>query len=193
MNVPNFPNSKFSLAMIAMLAVVFFSSCTTTQMTISSQSYKSTLNSIDSTIISLNNDYNLSSSGSETKNEIVVTGQSYTRYAGYGTLMDNNYYTYDNYVYTDSIGNTIEFQLKYKNAQDYFGKPFVSNVDVIKCTCADKKVYASICGESGVVKKVEKLVPDQSSSFYDKEASVLVGVLGSIGAGVLVALLIIFL
>lgn len=193
MNTYNFLKRKLSVAIIAIISVAFFSSCTINQLTLSPQSYKSAVNRIDSTITLLSSDYQLSGSGSERKNEIVVTGQSYSQYSGYGTLMDNEYYTYDNYIYTDSLGKAIEFQLKYKSALDYFGNPYVSNIEVIKCTCNDKKIYSSICGESGVVKKVEQISPDQVSVFYDKEASVLVGVLGSIGAGILVALLIIFL
>lgn len=185
-----FPYSKFLFAVLATLLLTSLSSCTTTQMTISPQSYKSTVNIIDSTILSLSNDYQLSGSGSETKNEIQVTGQSYSQYTGYGTLMDNNYSTYDNYIYTDSLGNTIEFQFKYKGALDYFGKPYVSRIEVVKCSCEDKKIYNSVCGTGGVVKKVEQLTPDQQSVFYDKEASTLVGILGGIGGGALLGLLI---
>lgn len=193
MNTYNFLKGKLSVAIIAIISVAFFSSCTTTQMTISPQSYKSTVNIIDSTIMSLSNDYQLSGSGTETKNEIQVTGQSYSQYTGYGTLMDNNYSTYDNYIYTDSLGNTIEFQFKYKGALDYFGKPYVSRIEVVKCSCKDKKIYNSVCGTGGVVKKVEQLTPDQQSVFYDKAASTLVGILGGIAGGAIIGLLIFFL
>lgn len=193
MNAPNFLNSKFSIAIIAILSVVFFSSCTTTQMTISPQSYKYEVNKINSTIISLSNEYQLTGSGSETKNEIVVTGQSYSQYSGYGTLMDNDYYTYDNYIYNDTLGNTIEIEFKYKRGTDYHGSSYISKIEVTKCICEDKKYYNSVCGTSGFVKKVEQLTPDQQSVFYDKAASTLVGILGGIAGGTIIGLLIFFL
>ena len=193
MNTYNFLKGKLSVAIIAIISVAFFSSCTTTQMTISPQSYKYEVNNINSTIISLSNEYQLTGSGSETKNEIVVTGQSYSQYSGYGTLMDNDYYTYDNYIYNDTLGNTIEIEFKYKRGTDYHGSSYISKIEVTKCICEDKKYYNSVCGTSGFVKKVEQLTPDQESVFYDKAASTLVGILGGIAGGTIIGLLIFFL
>lgn len=193
MNTYHFLKGKLSVAIIAIISVAFFSSCTTTQMTISPQSYKYEVNKINSTIISLSNEYQLTGSGSETKNEIVVTGQSYSQYSGYGTLMDNDYYTYDNYIYNDTLGNTIEIEFKYKRGTDYHGSSYISKIEVTKCICEDKKYYNSVCGTSGFVKKVEQLTPDQQSVFYDKAASTLVGILGGIAGGTIIGLLIFFL
>lgn len=193
MNTYNFLKRKLSVAIIAIISVAFFSSCTTTQMTISPQSYEYEVNNINSTIISLGNDYQLIGSGSETKNEIIVTGQSYFQYSGYGTLMDNDYYTYDNYIYNDTLGNTIEIEFKYKRGTDYHGSSYISKIEVTKCICEDKKYYNSVCGTSGFVKKVEQLTPDQQSVFYDKAASTLVGILGGIAGGTIIGLLIFFL
>lgn len=193
MNTYHFLKGKLSVAIIAIISVAFFSSCTTTQMTISPQSYKYEVNNINSTIISLSNDYQLTGFGSETKNEIIVTGQSYSQYSGYGTLMDNDYYTYDNYIYNDTLGNTIEIEFKYKRGTDYHGSSYISKIEVTKCICEDKKYYNSVCGTSGFVKKVEQLTPDQQSVFYDKAASTLVGILGGIAGGTIIGLLIFFL
>ncbi len=154
------------------LIINLFSSCTTTRMTISSLSYKSAFDDIDSEISSLG-DYKLSGSGSETKNEIVVLGQSYTQFGGYSTLMDNNFAIYENYMYIDSLGKTIDFQIKRKNRNDYNGIEYIYDIEVVKCNCIDKRLYPSVCGENGIVKKITKLKPDQQSYIYDSGKTII--------------------
>ncbi|MDD3281697.1 MAG: hypothetical protein PHC83_09045 [Bacteroidales bacterium] len=176
-------------AVIAPLFIYALTSCTTTKMTISTQSLNSAVANVDSAITSLSDDYQLTGSGSETKNEIKVTGQSYSTYSGYGTRMDNDFAIYDNYTYTDSTGNTIEFQLKHKITKDYYDKEYVYGIEVVKCNCMDKKNYSRICGDNGIVKKVEQLTPDQKSVFPDKGKTTLVGVLGGLVLGGLLSLI----
>ncbi len=156
---------KSWLLITLILLVSLLSSCNTTEMTISPMSYRSEINKINSEISSMET-YQLSGSGHEVK----VTGQSYSRY-GYGTLMDNDVSEYDNYTYTDSIGNTIEYQIKHKNSIDYYSKEYISHIEVLKCTCGDIKLYPIVCGKNGTVKRIENIVPNQPSTFYDREKS----------------------
>lgn len=153
--------------------IIAISSCTTTQMTISPRAFGSTIEKIKSEISSVGKGYQLTGSGSDTKNEIKVTGQSYSKYSGYGTLMDNETSIYSNYTFTDSIGNTVEFQIKHKNANDYSRNEYIYNVEVIKCSCGDKKLFSVVCGDNGIVKQVTQIAPDQQSNIYDPGATYL--------------------
>lgn len=152
---------------IFFLFIIAYSSCTTTQMTISPRAYNSTVEEINSDISSIGKGYQLTGSGADAKNELIVTGQSHSKYSGYGTLMDNEKSIYNNYTYTDSIGNTIEFQIKHKNKVDYNKNEYIYSIEVVKCNCGDKKLYSVICGENGIVKKVTQITPDQQSNIYD--------------------------
>lgn len=178
-------NIKALEGFLSVLVIVVFSSCTITKNTSSPQAFKSTVDNVNSEMGSLDNDYQLTGSGTETKNEIKVEGQSYSKYTGFGTLMGNEYAIFDNYTYTDSIGNTVEFQLKHKIGNDYNKKEYVYEVEVIKCNCGDKKLYSVVCGDNGIVKKVTQLPLDQESVFYDqgKTLSVIYGF--AIGASIL--------
>lgn len=149
------------------LFIIAFSSCTTTQMTISPRAYNTAVEKISSDISTIGKGYQLTGSGSDAKNEVIVTGQSYSKYSGFGTLMDNDKSFYNNYTYTDSIGNTVDFQIKHKNKADYNRNEYIYDIEVVKCNCGDKKLYSVICGENGIVKKVTQLNPDQQSNIYD--------------------------
>lgn len=161
-------NIKAIRVVLTFAIIITFSSCTTTQMTISPQAFKSATDNVQSDITSIETGYELSGSGSESKNEVKVTGQSYSQYTGYGTLMDNDISFYDNYTYTDSEGNTIEYQLKYKRSNDYYGQEFIYDVEVTKCNCGDKKIYSVVCGNNGIVKKITQITFDQQSVFFNK-------------------------
>lgn len=173
--------------------ILLFTSCTTTKMTISPKSFHSTVDNINMEIYFLDNGYQLTGSGSETKNELKVTGQSHTEYAGYGTLLDNEYSTYDNYMYTDSTGKTIEFIIKYKRNKDYNEKECIYDIEVVRCFCDDKKAYNSVCGQNGIVKKIEQLSPDQESVFFDRGKTIVGGVFAGLGVGLLATLILLSL
>ena len=163
-----YTKSKKSINVVLFfLIIIAFSNCTTTQMTISTRAYNSAVEKIGSDISSNGNGYQLTGSGSDTKNELLVTGQSYSKYSGFGTLLDNEKSIYNNYTYTDSIGNTVEFQIKHKSKVDYNKNEYIDNIEVVQCNCKDKKLYSEICGENGLVKKVTQLNPDQQSKKFD--------------------------
>lgn len=184
-------STKVNHLILLFMAVGFFSSCTTTFMTVSPRSYKSAMNDIDHNITSLEGGYQLSGSGSDTKNELVVKGQSYSKHSGYGTLMDNEVSIYDSYTYTDTVGNSIEFQIKRKNNFDYKKQEYIKNIEVVECNCGDKKLYSKICGEGGVVKNIERLKPDQQSKVYDagKTYTTMIGISAGVALITLIPLL----
>lgn len=155
------------------LVIALFASCTTTRMTISPRAYIDAVEKISSDLAVVENGYQLTGSGSDAINELIVTGHSYSNHGGYGTRIDNDLAFYDNYTYTDSIGNTIEFQIKYKHRLDYNDKGFVYNIQVVRCNCGEGQLYSVVCDENGIVKKVMQLKPDQQSKFLDVQKTYL--------------------
>ena len=70
---------------------------------------------IDAAIVYLNDlGYHQNGVSLDTKNELVVTGVSYSSTTGYGTRMNNNYVYNDRYSFVNSEGNTIEFTVSYQ-------------------------------------------------------------------------------
>lgn len=178
---------KSSIITVIISIIVLASSCTTTQMSVSSGAYKSAVEKINTDITLAG--YQLSGSGSESKNELVVTGQSYSAKTGYGTQMSNDFSIYDNYTYTDSLNNTIEFQLKHKAAKDMNQKEYVYGIEMVKCSCADKKYYSKVCGEDGVVKAITKLPNDQQIVVYDKMKTIYAIIGVSAGLSILTSII----
>lgn len=103
-----------------------------------------------------------------------------------GPELKNNYNWYDTYRFTDSIGNTVSYQIKYKNkgAQDARGVYYVSNVSLVGCECSNTKDYKAVCGPSGATNRLNLIENDQVSTFRNNMGTVFT-VLG----GVLVVLL----
>ena len=149
------------------LVIMAFSSCTTTLMTVSPRAYNAAVDNVSADLSAIGNKFELTGSGYEVKNESIATGQSYSESIGYGTRLDNEQATYDNYKYTDSIGNRVEFEIKYKEAVDFEANEYLYNIEVVKCNCEDKKLYSAICGKNGIVKQVKQIEPDQKSKIYD--------------------------
>lgn len=106
-------------------------------------------------------------SSSDTKNEVTVTGQSYSKYTGYGTKMDNNYVTSDVYRFADTLGNTmnytISYQLKEKDRLYY-----VTNLNVKGCETSNVKELNKLCGSNSPKQIIETLPQDTSVSLYDE-------------------------
>lgn len=177
--------------LVIILVGLFLTNCTVTKNTISPKLYRSTINDINMELNFLENEFRLSGSGYETKNELKVTGQSYSKYAGYGSLIDNDYSFYENYTYTDTLGNTIEFQLKHKRGLDYHEKEYIYGIEVIKCYCSEKKIYDKVCANNGIVKKIEQTNTDQESIFYDKNQTMVAVAFGALGVTLLATLILI--
>lgn len=156
-------------AMVFALGMTFLSSCTTTRQTISTKNYLYTVGSVNYAIESLG--YNLSGTSSDQKNEVYVAAISYSTETGYGSAMNNDYYWYDTYRFTDSVNNTASYQVKYKYSKDDKGGYYVSNVSLAGCDCSNPKDYSKICGYDGVAKQLNYIENDQVSTFDDDAAT----------------------
>lgn len=135
--------------------------------------------------------YKPSGKSSERKNEVVVTGQSYSSQAGYGTRMDNNIYTFDTYKFTNN-NKTVSYSVKYQVGNGYKDNTTYVDASLIDCNCSDAEEYEEICGDNGIVKKIAKLTPDQTSSFFDAATTYLGIIGGTLCASLLIALIAVY-
>lgn len=168
------------------LTVVLLASCTTTRQTISTTNYLREVGKVNSSIESLG--YTLSGTSSDQKNEVYVSAISYSTQTGYGSAMQNNYYWYDTYRFSDRENNTASYQVKYKYSVDDKGGYYVSNVSLAGCDCSNPKDYNTICGYGGVTKSLNHIEKDQVSTF-DDNAGTYVLVYSIILGGGLIAIL----
>lgn len=174
--------------MACALALMFMTSCTTTMQTISTTAYFSAINEVNQSIESLG--YSLTGTSSDQRNEVYVSATSYSTEAGFSSAMNNNYYWYDTYRFTDRDNNTASYQVKYKGSRDDRGIYYVTNVSVVGCDCSDMNDYNTICGYYGKTKKLNNIKKDQVSIFNDDAGSYALGyLLGVIGVGVVAVLL----
>ena len=99
-------------------------------------------------------------SNTNTRNETVVTGVSYSRYTGYGSAMANNYITQDTYRFADTLGNTMNYSVTYSAKQTTEGIPYVENLELCGCETSNPKDYEKLCGNESVVKQINDVPRD---------------------------------
>ena len=113
--------------------------------------------------------------------EVTVTGQSYSKYSGYGTLMGNNYITSDTYRFADTLGNSMDYTVSYqlKNSDGFY---YVTDLQVKGCETSNVREYGNLCGPTSPTKTITNLSPDTSVSLFDANKTyILIGVLALIG------------
>ena len=155
------------------ICCVSFSSCYTTHSVISKTSLDETIDNVDIELRSRG--YYLIGTSTDTKNEVTVTGQSYSKYSGYGTRMDNNYITSDTYRFADTLGNSMNYTVSYqlKKSDGFY---FVTNLQVKGCETSNPKEYRNLCGSKSPIKLITNLSPDESVEVFDRKTT-----LGAIG------------
>lgn len=134
---------------MAYAVAIFATSCTTTIPVVSKSALESTVIEVGNQLF--DNGYTMTGISEETKNEVSVTGTSYSKYTGYGSAMANNYWQYNKYMYSDSLDNDVSFSIKYQLKKDDNGKLYVQDLEMINCEAS--KDYNAICGGNGIVKK----------------------------------------
>ena len=135
---------KKTLLYVFCFLLFFCHSCMTKKQVTSLDAYKIAVAIINGDLSEMG--YNLSASSQESKNDIYVSGTSYSRYTGYGTRWSNNFWQYDSFTYTDSLNNIVNFMVKYQMVYD----EYIYNLDVVNCSA--NKNYDRICGNDGTIK-----------------------------------------
>lgn len=109
--------------------------------------------------------YNPSGYHTDSKNEIVVTGQSYSKYAGFGTLLDNNDYQYETLYFANKSGETAEYSVKYQVLLDDNRQLALQNVQVLGCRTSKAADYKSLCTDTYSPQKlIGEMYPDTQRS-----------------------------
>lgn len=155
------------IALILSLALSFVATgCYTTQGVVSNSMYENSRNQVASNMEA--NGYILSGENHEEKNEMVVTGQSYSKYTGYGTKMDNDFYSYDTYKYSNQEGDNAEYTVKYKGLVDDNGGYALSSVQVLGCKTSKAADYEKLCsGNSSPSNVIGNMSKDSSKTELD--------------------------
>ena len=100
-------------------------------------------------------------SSSDTKNNLYALGTSYSKYTGYGTMMENNFVTQDTYRFADAEGNTMKYSVSYSAKQTSDGVSYVENIEVCGCETSNPNDYERLCGNNSLVKQINLTPKDQ--------------------------------
>ena len=156
---------KQQILLISVVALLCFCSCTTTYNVISKTALDKSINQLASEMEKYG--YYPAGNRSETRNEVTVTGQSYSQYTGYGTKMSNNYLTSDTYLFSDTAGNTMNYIIGYQ-LRNSNGLYYVTEVEVKGCETSNVKDYNKLCGSNAPKQLIETIQPDTTVRLYDE-------------------------
>ena len=146
--------------LLLLLSVLFgLSSCMDTFYVTKKTTFDNEIQSIQSQMVAKG--FNSTGSSTNTRNETVVTGVSYSKYTGYGSAMANNFITQDTYRFADAEGNTMNYSVSYSAKQTSDGIPYVENVEICGCETSNPKDYESFCGKESFVKQINNVPKDQ--------------------------------
>jgi hypothetical protein len=172
------------LMIMSASAAIFFSSCTITYPVTSRSTFDKTVNEVKSDLAKQG--YAPSGSSTDTKNNVYVEETSYSKYAGYGSKMANDFVTTDTYRFTHEDGSTMSFAVSYKAKQDDSkGLIYVTEVSTAGCETSNAKQYDALCGANSPVKKIETIPQDDSIEVLDIVGNTMLGV----GLGILFSVL----
>ena len=164
---------------IMLVSGIFFASCSTTIQAVSPAQLNSAVAFIGEQLSEIG--YELSGTAEESRNEMIVSGTSYSYYTGYGSAMKNNYWQYQEYSFTDTNDNEVSYTMKYQLKTDSHGQSYIKNLDVTNCSA--KRDYNSICGMDGIVKSTISSVkdnPDLRVQVYDETMTILAATGGTV-------------
>lgn len=133
------------------IGLVTLTSCTSTLRVTSYEEYGRSIRKVQEDLASKG--YELSGHNEETSNSTVVTGTSYSQYSGYGTKMANDFFTHDNYSFSNSQGDVVEISLKVRERySSYSDMNYLETVELLGCKTSKSSDYDKICGSKSVVK-----------------------------------------
>lgn len=136
--------------------------------------------------------FQLSGRSNETKNEVSVTGASFSKLSGYGTAMKNNYWQYQNFEYLDSEGRMINYSVKYQPKEDRNGVRYLENLEVTNCNAS--RNYYTICSETGIVQStLNNITPDKKITVPNQTTIGVGATFGALGVSAIALCIILLL
>ena len=176
------------LCLLLLLCVLFgLSSCMDTFYATKKTTFENALTSIQTQMT--NDGYKIVGSNSETKNNVYVSATSYSKYAGYGSKMENNFVTQDTYRFADEEGNTMSYSVSYTAKQTNDGVPYIENIEVCGCETSNPMEYERLCGNESIVKQINLLPKDQEIKVMNVMNTTLVVTGIAVGATLLITLI----
>ena len=149
---------------ITALAACILTGCTSSIATVSPAHFEEEVLLVGQRMEDLG--YGLSGKFSEEVNEIYATDATDN-----GSDLRNDYYWYDTYLFSDSVGNTASFQVRYKRDSDRQSVPYLHNICVVGCECSRSGDYARVCGGDGAVQPLGGIAPDQQSTIRNETST----------------------
>ncbi len=133
---------------------IIMSSCTVPYQVVSKKSFDEAILDVKKELA--NQGYYQSGSNTDSKNLLQVEATSFSKTAGYGTKLTNDYVIIDSYRFMKDDGNTLNYSISYKpNVRQ--GIAYVSEVSIVGCETSLAKNYDTLCGEKSSVKKLESI------------------------------------
>lgn len=155
--------------MLFVAACALSASCTSPKIIVTISDLESTNNEIELKL--KEKGYVVSNKSTDTKNEIYVSGQSYSKYTGYSTEMDNHYQKYDTYSFVNEQGNKISYTIKYTPAQtsnyDHV-LYYADNLSMVGCEVTEPGKYSEICGDQGMIRNIFNDTQTRTIEVYDE-------------------------
>jgi hypothetical protein len=97
--------------------------------------------------------------------------------------------TIDNYVFVDSTGSTLSFNVAYELKESSDNYLYVENVNVVGCTTSKPDNYEKLCGDESIIRKLNSIEKNDKVSVDDDGKTI--GLILGLEGGLLVALCII--
>ncbi len=153
------------------LAGVALTSCTSSIPVTSVSEYNSNIQAMKSGLSE--HGYYLSGIKNENGNNPYVAATSYSTQTGYGTKMENDYYTITTYNFANSEGDNAEILLKYRaRYSSYSDCNYYETVSLIGCNTSKSADYQKICGSYAPVQRnVGNMQKDIDVDVYDEGKS----------------------
>ncbi len=136
------------------LGGIVMSSCTVPYQVVSKKTF-------DEAVLDVNNElagqgYYQSGVYTDSKNLLQVEATSFSKTAGYGTKLTNDYVIIDSYCFMKDDGNTLNYSISYKPSVRG-GIVCISDVSIVGCETSLAKNFNTLCGEKSSVKKLESI------------------------------------
>jgi hypothetical protein len=153
---------------LVLIVAVAITSCTSTKTVTSYSKYNECIQTVKDDLAGKG--YTLSGHEQESSSNTVVTGTSYSQYAGYGTKMENDHFTYDTYTFSNSNGDKAEISLKYRERySQYSDANYMETVELLGCKTSNASDYDKICGYNSAVKPyLANMYKDINVQVYDE-------------------------
>ena len=146
-------NKEANMKKIVLLFVTacVVTSCTSVKRVTSFDEYNRCIQSVQNDLSVKG--YELSGHKEETSSNTVVTAVSYSAQSGYGTAMDNDNFTYDTYTFSNSTGDIVEIELKYRDRYSkYSDVNYIQTVELLGFKTSKAADYNDICGNNSLAK-----------------------------------------